>query len=147
MLGGGDGAITGGGVEAKHSSTKAAELLWTNVMGDAGGPPCTEWDLFHRVDAALSQVMRAHAAIEEVMDVARTLGALFGTGGGRVLYRSTQKAIGSSQRVMPDQGGTRKIVAIAMSLDYVVQNLPAVTAAMHARLGLARAGPNPRAPW
>ena len=74
------------------------------------------------MDAALSQVMRAHAAIEEVMDVARTLGALFGTGDGRVLYRSTQKAIGSSQRVMPDQGGTRKIVAIAMSLDYVVQN-------------------------
>ena len=83
--------------------------------------------MFHRVDAALSQVMRAHAAIEEVTDVARTLGALFGTGDGRVVYRSTQKAIGASQRVMPEQGGTRKIVAIALSLEYVVQNLLAVT--------------------
>ena len=135
---GGDGAIVGGGVDAKHSSTKAAELFWENIMGAAGGPPCTEWDLFHRVDAALSLVMRNHAAIAEVLDVGRSLGALFGTGDGRVLFRSTQKAIGSSQRVLPDQGGTRKIVAVAGSVDYIVTNLPALIASMHARLGLAR---------
>ena len=138
---GGDGAVVAGGAEAKHASTRSAEKFWGRIMGESGAPPCTEWDLFHRADAAVAGTMRSHPAVEEIMDVAKALGALFGTGDGRALYRSAQHALAeSSRRVIPDQGGTRKIVAIANSIQHVVQHLAAVHGSMHARLGLARDG-------
>ena len=146
---GGDGAISAGGPEARRASTGAAEKLWTEVMTPDGGDPlaagvsaaatpCVEWDLFHRVDAAVTNAARSHPAVEEVLSVARTLGALFGTGEGRALYRNSQEALGLARRVVPDQGGTRKLVAITASIEYVADNLAAVHGAMHARLGGAR---------
>ena len=42
--------------------------------------------------------------------------------------------------MVPDQGGTRKLVAITASIEYVADNLAAVHGAMHARLGGARGG-------
>ena len=94
---GGDGAVAAGGADAQHGSTGAAEKLWSAVMAgtsgvsaDVAAAACTEWDLFHRVDAALSRTMKDDAAIMEIMDLARALGALFATGDGRALYRSTQ---------------------------------------------------------
>ena len=139
---GGDGAVCAGGPEARHASTGAAEKLWSRVNdGNPLNIPCTEWDLFHRVDAAFSNAMRAHAGVSEIMDVGKALGALFAVGDGRALYRSAQAAIGAaSRRVVPDQGGTRKVVAIASSIQYVTRNLEAIHAGIHARLGLARGG-------
>ena len=54
---GGDGAVCIGGAEHWHQSTSAAEKLWSAVVSDAPDTPCTEWDLFHRMDAALSSTM------------------------------------------------------------------------------------------
>ena len=72
----GDGAICQGGVDALHSSTKSAEALWAEVFGSEpdAPPPCTEWDLFHRVDAAVGHALKAHRACVEYTEVARACG-------------------------------------------------------------------------
>ena len=70
----GDGAICKGGVDAIHGSTGAGEGLWAEVFGP-GPEPCTEWDLFHRIDAALTHVMKTHGACVEYTAVARACGA------------------------------------------------------------------------
>ena len=121
---------------AKYYSRLAADLDDYAQTGEARNPHRTTrlWEEFLPQAGQEEYRSRRHAREADRLNQARG-------GGPRIA------AIGSSRRVMPDQGGTRKVVAIAMSLDYVVPNLPAVTAAMHARLGLARAGPNPRAPW
>ena len=136
---GGDGAVAAGGSEAEHSSSKAAELLWATVRPDAAGTPFTEWDLLHRVDAAVSHALRSHPAIQELLDIAKVLGALLGTGDGRALYRGVQVQMGGARtRAVPDQGGNRKMVALAASIRYAAENLHAVHGSLHARLGLAR---------
>jgi len=137
---GGDGAVCGGGAGARHSSTQAAERLWEAAFGAEGTRvSCCEWDLFHRVDAAVAGTMRSHAGVAEVLEVARGLGALFASGDGRAIFRATQAALGAPQRAMPDQGGTRKIVSLANSIEFVVGHLAAVHGSMHARMGMARA--------
>jgi len=137
----GDGAVCKGGVDAAHPSTGSGEGLWADVFGSGSTapPPCTEWDLFHRLDAAVSHVMKAHKACVEYTDVARQCGAFFGSGDGRTLYRCVGIAVTGGSSAYQNQGGTRMIVAITRSIDYVTENLRRLTGGMRARLGLARA--------
>ena len=48
--------------------------------------------------------MKSHPAAQEFMDVAKAVGALFGVGDGRALFRGTQAALGAPRRVLPDHG-------------------------------------------
>ena len=80
--------------------------------------PAVEWDLFRRVDSAASMAMEACPAAVEIFDIARVMGALFGTGDGSVMLRAAH-----------DQGGTHKVVALAQTVDHLLLNMRA----FHAR--------------
>jgi hypothetical protein len=134
---GADGAATKGGENAQHSGSGASEMLWSAVHPNAkaGSCPAVEWDLFHRVDLAASKAIEACPAAVEIFDIARVMGALFGTGDGRVMLRATQDLIGQKRLRVPDQGGTRKVVALAHTVDHLLRNMQAFHAALHARRG------------
>ena len=76
----------------------------------------------------------------EIFDVARVLGSLFGVGDGRVVLRAAADFIGERRSRVPDQGGTRKIVAPGNTVDHLLTHHRNFHAAMHARLGLVGAG-------
>jgi hypothetical protein len=84
-----------------------------------------------------------HKAIEdspcalEIFDVARVLASLFGVGDGRVVFRATADAIGAKRIRVPDQGGSRKVIALVQTVDHLLKNLKTFHAAMHARIGQA----------
>ena len=80
--------------------------------------PATEWDLFHRIDRAGVYAIRTTPAAVEIFDVARVLGSLFGVGDGRVVLRAAADFIGERRSRVPDQGGTRKIVALGNTVDH-----------------------------
>ena len=61
----------------------------------------------------------------EIFDIARVMGALFGTRDGRVMLRATQDLIGQKRLRVPDQGGTRKVVALAHTVDHLLRNMRA----------------------
>ena len=132
---GADGAATKGGENAQHGGTGASEMLWSAVhpTAKADSCPAVEWDLFHRVDLAASKAIEACPAAVEIFDIARVMGALFGTGDGRVMLRATQDLIGQKRLRVPDQGGTRKVVALAHTVDHLLRSMRAFHAAMHAR--------------
>jgi hypothetical protein len=84
---GGDGAVAAGGLAARHSSTRAADLLWQDAHP---GVPLqqTYWDMFHRIGVADVRALRKSAMAQEVVDIHQAMSALFGVGRGRVLLRS-----------------------------------------------------------
>ena len=144
-LTGSDGAACAGGEDRIHNGTRAAEITWETVhpRADPSSPPAasaTEWDLFHRLDRAVSKAIESTPAAVAIFDVARALGALFGVGDGRVILRATADAIGERRLRVPDQGGTRKIVALANTVEHLLKMHRTFHAAMHARLGQRQAG-------
>ena len=141
---GSDGAASCGGEQRKVSAL-AAEVVWQQIhpQTDPMTPaiaPATEWDLFHRIDLAGSHAIRSTPAAVEIFDVARVLASLFGVGEGRVVLRSVADLIGERRSRVPDQGGTRKIVALGNTIEHLLKNHRTFHAAMHARLGLVKAG-------
>ena len=62
------------------------------------------WVLFHRLGAC-SPVVGPTPAPVAIFDVARSLGALFGSGDGRVILRAMVGLIGERHYRLPDQGG------------------------------------------
>ena len=102
-----------------------------------------EWDLFHRVDLGTTKAIAASSAALEVFDVARVLGQLFGVGDGRVIFRAAAAAIGAKHLRVPDQSGTRKVVALARTVERLLQSLKTYQAGLHARRGQAE-GPGRR---
>ena len=67
------------------------------------------------------------------------MGSLFGVGDGRVILRSAAEAIGERRYRVPDQGGTRKVVALANTVEHLIKMHRTLHAAMHARIGQSRA--------
>lgn len=132
---GSDGAASRGGPDSQHGSTGASEQFWEALH--PGVPPMVEWDLFHRIDAGTSKAISCSPAALEIFDVARVLGQLFGVGDGRVIFRAAAAAAGTKHLRVPDQGGTRKVVALARSVSRLLQSLPAYQAGLHARRGQA----------
>ena len=49
----GDGALSRGGPDHRHSSSGALEALWDRLHGPGTGVRSVTWDLFHRVGVAL----------------------------------------------------------------------------------------------
>lgn len=132
---GSDGAATKGGPSSMHSSTAGSETMWQAVHERA--PAIVEWDLFHRVDLGTTKAIAASPAALEVFDVARVLGQLFGVGDGRVIFRASAAAVGARHLRVPDQSGTRKAVALARTVERLLQSLRTYQAGLHARRGQA----------
>ena len=132
---GSDGAAAKGGPDANHPSTGGSELMWDEVH--RGKAPVVEWDVFHRVDLATSKAISDNKGALEVFDVARVLGQLFGNGDGRVIFRSAAAAIGIKHLRVPDQSGTRKVVALTRTVQRLLQSLPTYQAGLHACCGQA----------
>ena len=140
-----DGAACAGGEDAIHSSTRAAEKIWeaAHPGDDPFAPPlasATEWDLFHRLDIAMARAIGDTPAAVQIFDVARVMGSLFGVGDGRVILRSAADAIGEQRLRVPDQGGTRKIVALGNTVEHLLKTHRTLHAALHARMGQMKDG-------
>ena len=67
------------------------------------------------------------------------MGSLFGVGDGRVVLRPAVEAVGERRYRAPDQGGTRKVVALANTVGHLIKMHRTLHAAMHARIGQSRA--------
>ena len=100
----------------------------------------TEWDLFHLIDRAVGKAIEDTPAAVAFVDVSRVIGSLFGVGDGRVILLSVAEAIGERRYRVPDQGGTRKVVALANTVEHLIKMHRTLHAAMHARLGQSRVG-------
>jgi hypothetical protein len=139
-LAAGDGAVCEGGEDHRHTSTSACEIFMRQILGPDRGNGlmphfiASDWGLFHRVDVAIKHALKGSAAAQEVMDVGLAMGALFGVGEGRVLYRSAIHELGETPLVVPDQGGTRKIVALMRTIRYLISQLRHLHAGLHARI-------------
>ena len=95
----------------------------------------TDWELFHRIDIAVSKAIEVTPEAMSIFDISRVMGSLFGVGDGRVILRSTADAIGERRYRVTDQDGTRKIVALANTVEHVLKMHRALHASMHARIG------------
>ena len=138
---GADGAGCAAGGE--HPSTGAAEKIWRELHPEIPGgvapqAPVTDWDLFHRVDNATAHAIADTPCAKAIFDVSRALGALFGVGDGRVIYRSAAEAIGEKRFRVPDQGGSRKVVALASTVEHLLKTGRTFHAAFHARIGQSK---------
>lgn len=71
---GGDGAVTRGGPKAKHSSTSAAEKLWT-LLGRTD-QPSIHWDPYHRDEAARRHASAEVPMVAELLDLAAVMSQL-----------------------------------------------------------------------
>ena len=142
---GSDGAACAGGEHSIHTGTEVSEKVWSRVHPGADhsslrAATATEWDLFHRLDRAVAKAIESTPAAVAIFDVSRVMGSLFGVGDGRVILRSVADAIGERRYRVPDQGGTRKIVALANTVEHLLKMHRTLHAAMHARIGQTRAG-------
>ena len=141
---GSDGAACAGGEDSIHSGNKAAEILWARVhpgpmSSSLRTAAATEWDLFHRIDRAAAKAIEDTPAAVAIVDVSRVMGSLFGVGDGRVILRSAAEAIGERRYRVPDQCGTRKVVALANTVEHLIKMHRTLHASMHARIGQSRA--------
>lgn len=138
----GDGALTLGGPDHRHSSTKAAEFLWRTVHEELQGslPDMTVWDPFHRVDVAAWRAVRRVPMAKAVFDTARQLDSLFGMDEGVLLYRGAAAALATKAAAIRAPGATRKVGFLAGTPGSVLQNYKAVIGSMHARLEWISAG-------
>ena len=132
----GDGALTLGGPDHRHSSTKAAELLWRTVHAELKGqvPDMTSWDAFHRVDVAAWRAVKRVPMAQAVFDVAKQLDHLFGVDEGVLLYRGAVTAMALQATAIRAPGGTRKVGYLAGTPGSVLQNYKAIIGSIHARL-------------
>ena len=97
--------------------------------------------MFHRIHLAVANAIGHCRPAQEVFDVAKVMGSLFGVGDGRVLLRATCDLLGHRPVRVPDQGGGRKVTALTHAVTHLTSNLKAFSGGMHARLGAAR-GPD-----
>ena len=58
----------------------------------------------------------------EIFEVSQSLGALFGVGDGRVILRGAADQIGARRSRVPDQGGSRKVIALANTIEHLLNN-------------------------
>ena len=129
---GGDGAVVKGGDQARHRSTKAANLLWQRVFPDVKFES-VDWDLFHRFDISGRRAVTQPPAPTEVFDVARVMSSLFGVGSGRVIVRGVAEALGVATLRVASFGGTRKIVYLSRITHNLLFNFPVYHGAMWVR--------------
>eukprot|EP00439_Symbiodinium_sp_Y106_P076715 s402_g15.t2 len=110
---GGDSGNCKGGDDARHSSTQSGNRLQALLYPDQTDLEATEWERFHRSEAAFRASLNESEASKELFSVARALSQLFGCGSGRVLLRCIQAFDSdSSAPAAAQMSGTRQGEAI-----------------------------------
>ena len=95
----------------------------------------TEWERFHRSEAAFRASLNESEASKELFSVARALSQLFGCGSGRVLLRCIQAFDSdSSAPAAAQMSGTRQGEAITRIAENLVRNYRTYSLALHARI-------------
>ena len=100
----------------------------------ASVPQCLSRGLFHRVSLVFDKTIADIPGACEIFEVSQSLGALFGVGDGRVILRGAADQIGERRSRVPDQGGSRKVIALANTIEHLLNNQKTFHAAMHARI-------------
>ena len=136
---GGDGQMVRAGPDARHNSSAAAELIWSEVHGNPD-LVCTVWDNFHRVDNATMRAVRAVPAAEEVFKVGRILENEFGHGEGSSLFRGVCNFLGEPWRAVKGTGGNRKVVYHTGTPGNILQNFRAYAVGFHCKMEWKRQG-------
>ena len=141
---GGDGGLCIGGPDARHKSTKAAELIFQHVHADFA-TPLTHWDLFHRIEVAGQRAVSKCALALEIFDVNVVLVQLFAIGQGRVLHRSIvgylQDDAESCDYVKPQEnGGTRPMAYAGRTCESLLRNYRSFHFSLEARIAQRRQG-------
>ena len=93
-----------------------------------------EWELFHRVSLVFDKTIADIPCACEIFEVSKSLGALFGVGDGRVILRGAADQIGEKRSRVPNQWGSRKVSALANTIEHPLNNQKTFHAAMHARI-------------
>ena len=126
---GGDGAITQGGPQARHTSTSSAEKLWSRCQD---GPPICIWGVFHRSDRA--QCAAAVPLVNELCDMANELNRLFGVNSGRVLLRGVSDMLEQFVYSVDQLSGTRKLASLPGAPAHLYRNFKMYFAGLVVRL-------------
>lgn len=136
---GGDGQMVRAGPDARHNSSGAAELIWSEVHGN---PKliCTVWDNFHRVDNATMRAVRAVPIAEEVFKVGKVLENEFGHGEGSSLFRGVCKFLDEPWHAVKGTGGNRKVVYHTGTPGNILQNFRAYAVGFHCKMEWKRQG-------
>ena len=135
---GGDGAVRAGGEDARHSSSGAAELIFSTVHPDK--PAMTDWDGFHRDDLAVARAIKRTAAAKRLYDVSAALHSALGVSEGRSILRSVGAALEEPVLEQQKFAGTRKVGHMGAVPQNIMRNYKAITASLHARMQWRRAG-------
>ena len=136
---GGDGQIVSGGPDARHGSSKAADLLWKWLHGDEA-ILCVLWDLFHRADIGAMRAVRECPMANEVFLLAAALDSQFGVNEGRHLFQGVADMLHTDVHKVQGLGGTRKIVAHSSVPRNILHNYKTYVAALHGRLAWKQSG-------
>ena len=139
---GGDGALVRGGEDARHASTRAAELIYRDLFPTAVAD-LTWWDLFHRVETAAGRAVARVPLATEIFDSSTVLLQLFGTGAGRILARSVAFFLcdASEQNTSVRQAepaGTRPMAYAHRVCQSLVRNYRVSHAALEVRMAHTR---------
>ena len=126
---GGDGAVAQGGPESRHSSTRAGSMVWQTFR--AGEPEFLIWDMFHREDICRKRAFRSVPLCVELFDVSAAMAQLYGTGQGRIVFRSTAAHIDCKALAVPALSGTRPTVSEPGAPGRLYANFRAYAASMH----------------
>ncbi|CAE7782232.1 unnamed protein product [Symbiodinium sp. CCMP2592] len=130
----GDGGIVAGGKQHRHKSTGAAEKLWKRIHGDSeSAMDCVDWDAFHRDDISFSRAVARTQAAAELFALAKDLDHLFNYGDGRIIFRSLQKELDVASGQVRQTGGTRKVGALSLVPESILQHLKRITVGLRLR--------------
>ena len=135
---GGDGAVTKGGPQSVHQSTKAAEHLYAQVYGNAD--PFCEWDKWHRGNTAFEPAFREHTGAQEVLTIARAMNQHFGTGAGQVLIRSVAEEMQERVSQVHGCGGTRHLLTMTFVGRGLLKNFRVYVTGFHAKVNRRQRG-------
>ena len=117
---GGDGAITRGGPEARPSSTKSAEIFWSECKGAC--EPVTVWGLFHRSDIAQQAAAQKIPMLEELLSIAAECNRLFGVNAGKVILRGVAEHFNERALAVDQLSGTRKLASLSGAPAHLYRN-------------------------
>ena len=131
-----------GGEDARHRSSQAADKIYTTVYPEAE-EPLTNWDLFHREEAACQRAVNEAPLAVEVFDVGQVMLQLFGVGSGRVLHRGVGALLADETEratiVRPSEGGATRPMAYSHRVcNSLVRNYRSYHAGLEARAAQTR---------
>ena len=135
---GGDGAVISGGPSARHSSSKAGDLLWQEIHPNI--PAWVEWDKFHRAHCAFARVVDQTPMVQELYALGRSMSQQFGILSGKVLFRSIAAELQEPVKAVADSSGARKVFELSCVAKNLIDNFRLYIAGLHGKVRMKQAG-------